>query len=163
MKICARTTVVVAVVGAAATLAAPASALPAFTTAAKTGPAVGTSSKLVKVTVGHHAAFDRVVFRFTGGRPGWNTHFVARPTQDGSGAPVSVIGSRYLQMSFFPSGAPNFNYLWRVTPRFRTLKQVRSTGDFEAVVSMTAGLRYKAPYRVFGLTSPYRIVVDFRH
>lgn len=74
-----------------------------------------------------------------------------------------MLGSRYLQMSFFPSGAPNFNYRWRVTPRYRTLKQVRSTGDFEAVVSMTAGLRYKAPYRVFGLTGPYRIVVDFKH
>lgn len=162
MKTRTRASIAIAI-GAAAITTAQASALPAFTTTAKTGPAVGTTSKLVKVTVGHHAAFDRVVFRFTGGRPGWNTHFVARPTQDGSGATVSMLGSRYLQMSFFPSGAPNFNYRWRVTPRYRTLKQVRSTGDFEAVVSMTAGLRYKAPYRVFGLTGPYRIVVDFKH
>lgn len=150
-------------IGAVAATTAPANALPPFSTANKTGPAIGTASKLVKVTVGHHPAFDRVVFRFTGGRPGWTTHFVAHPVQDGSGAPVTILGSRYLQMSYFPSGAPTFTSLWRVTPRFRTLKQVRSTGDFEAVVSMTAGLRYKAPYRVFGLTSPYRIVVDFKH
>ena len=162
MKTRTRASIALAI-GAAAISTTQANALPAFTTAAKTGPAVGTSSKLVKVTVGHHATFDRVVFRVTGGRPGCSTHFVAQPTQDGSGATVRVLGSRYLQMSFFPSGAPTFNHLWRVTPRFRTLKQVRSTGDFEAVVSMTAGLRYKAPYRVFGLTGPNRIVVDFKH
>lgn len=73
MKTRTRASIAIAI-GAAAITTAQASALPAFTTTAKTGPAVGTTSKLVKVTVGHHAAFDRVVFRFTGGRPGWNTH-----------------------------------------------------------------------------------------
>ncbi len=162
MRVSSRVSFAIAACACAAA-AAQASALPAFTRANKTGPAVGSTSKLVKVTAGHHPTFDRIVFRFTSGRPGWNTHFVAQPTQDGSGNPVSVLGNRFLAMSFFPSGSPAFTSTWKLTPRFRTLKQVRSTGDFEAVVSMAAGLRYKAPYRVFGLTNPYRIVVDFKH
>lgn len=143
--------------------AAHASALPTFSTTPKTGDPIGTTSKLVRVTVGHHATYDRVVFRFTGGRPGWRTRFVSQPRADGSGLPVAVLGRRYVAMSFMQSRSPAFTSTWRLTPRFRTLKQVRSTGDFEGVVSMAAGLRYHAPYRVFGLTAPYRIVVDFRH
>lgn len=48
-------------------------------------------------------------------------------------------------------------------PRLQTLKALAYTGDFEGHVTFAFALNHRAPYRVFTLESPYRIVIDFRH
>ena len=50
-----------------------------------------------------------------------------------------------------------------ITPLFPQLRQVRKTGEFEAVVSFGLGLRSRHGFRVFRLTSPTRVVIDLAH
>lgn len=156
--------------GAAAALVAtagPAVALPPFSTAAVDRPAaVGTTqTELVKVTVGRHPTFDRMVFRFAGARPGVKVRYVTRVIQDGSGLPVPLRGRRFLQINFSPArahplNAGSANVPSVLTPLFPTLRQLKIAGDFEGIVTFGAGLSRRAGFRVFALTSPRRIVID---
>jgi hypothetical protein len=53
------------------------------------------------------------------------------------------------------------NLLPRVrTPLCPNLRQIKTAGDFEGVVSFGLGLSRKTGFRVFRLTSPTRIVID---
>ena len=49
------------------------------------------------------------------------------------------------------------------TPLCPNLRQVKTAGDFEGVVTFGLGLRRKTGFRVFRLTAPTRIVIDVRH
>jgi hypothetical protein len=44
-----------------------------------------------------------------------------------------------------------------------SLRGVAFTGDFEGVVSFGLSLSHRAPFRVFTLSAPSRIVIDLRH
>jgi hypothetical protein len=53
-------------------------------------------------------------------------------------------------------------------PRLRqvhlpSLRGIALTGDFEGVVSFGFTTSGKVPYRIFALTDPTRLVVDFHH
>lgn len=140
-------------------------ALPAFSTGRSTGAATTADSDravLVQVPSGRHPGFERVVFRFSRATPAWRVEYVAQPVRDGSGDPFSMLGARYLQIAMQPSRSPAFSFRWAHTPLFPTLRQVRSAGDFEGVVTMVAGLSKRAPFRVFRLSNPPRLVVDVR-
>ena len=45
--------------------------------------------------------------------------------------------------------------------RLRNVRQIKNAGDFEAVLTYGIGLRHKSKVRVFTLTNPSRVVVDF--
>ncbi len=144
-------------------LAGSATALPPFTTAPKTttaGPATPQAT-LTRITVGRHAAFDRVVFRFRGSTPGYRVRYVAQVIQDGSGLPVTLLGRRFLQIRFEPTvNGSSLNASAVITPRFPTLRQIKRAGDFEGVITFGAGLSKRAGFRVFTLSAPRRVVVD---
>jgi hypothetical protein len=46
--------------------------------------------------------------------------------------------------------------------RLDLLRETAVIGDFEAFVTVGAGLAHRAPFRVMTLTNPTRIVVDVR-
>ena len=157
-----------ALIGAAAAFAAPALALPPFTTAAKSGPASGLQAQLAAVSVSRHATFDRIVLRFKFARPGYQVRYVPKIIADGSGLPVAVLGSGKLLIRLEPArahtvatGSPTVAR--RLTPLFPALRQLKISGDFEGVVSFGAGINGQKPFRVFTLTAPQRIVVDIQH
>lgn len=138
-------------------------ALPDFaTTPARDGDAQQAS--LAGISVATHPAFDRVVFRFTGAPPRYLVQYVPSIRQDGSGFPVAVAGRRfigvYLESIDTASGvrAPKV-----LTPRFPMLRQMKQSGNFEALLSYGLGLRTKRGFRVFRLSAPTRVVVDLRH
>jgi hypothetical protein len=144
-------------------LAVPAS-LPAFTVFAKAGPATTSRTAVLEhVRVGRHATFDRVVFEFRAGTPAWSARYVPRVVHDGSGLPVTLPGTAFLHVVFrnaridlgSAGGAPITR-----TPRFRSLLQLKESGDFEGVVSFGLGLRRKVGFRGFRLTAPGRVVID---
>jgi hypothetical protein len=155
-------------VAVAATLAAvlaaalPASALPAFGTAPVTVPGSGAGQvSITSVTVGRHddEGFDRVVFAVTGGLPTVSASYVAVVTHDGSGKPVPLLGSAFIQLSLrsTTSGSPQAT----ITPAgFLALKQIKGAGDFEGVTSYGIGQAARAGFRVFTLTGPNRVVLD---
>lgn len=142
-----------------ATAAALGSAAPATS-----APATPT---LVAVRAAHHPTFDRLVFEFDGALPG---HSVTRATKiigDGSGLPVPVVGSSFLAVRFSPAvghdDAGKVTYgATRRSYALPAIIQVVNSGDFEAVLSFGVGLSTAAPFSVFTLTNPSRVVIDVK-
>jgi hypothetical protein len=154
--------------------ATPATAGPLWLTsnASWTNPDQTTSSprsRVVDLRYGHHGRFDRVVIHIRGTLPGGLTHYQRRFTYDASGLPVPIGGRSGLQVSLSPAYAHNSagENLYRgprvARPRFQTLKSLAFTGDFEGHVTFAFALTHRAPYRLFTLENPRRIVIDFRH
>ena len=99
--------------------------------------------------------------------PGYDVRYVNRVFEDGSGDPVTLLGTKRIRVlvrdarGHTQSGT---NLLPSViTPRCSNLLQVRNAGDFEGLVTFGFGLRRKTGFRVFRLTSPTRIVIDVAH
>ncbi len=160
------TSIIAGAVALSAGAVGSATALPAFTTAAKSRTVSPTTPQatLAQVTVGRHAAFDRIVFRFTGSTPGFRIQYVPQVIHDGSGLPVTLLGHRFLQIRFEPTvNGSSSNAPAVITPRFPTLRQIKRAGDFEGVITFGAGLSKRAGFRAFTLASPRRIVVDMAH
>jgi hypothetical protein len=157
----------VVVVAALGAIVSAAAALPAFTTAPKSGSGGASGIALLEhVRVGRHAGFDRVVFEFAGGTSAYSVRYVPKVLHDGSGLPVRLAGRSFLEVVFrrakidrASTGGPDIVR----TPRFPTLVQLKESGDFEAVVSFGLGLRSKVGFRVFSLAAPGRVVIDVAH
>jgi hypothetical protein len=161
----------VAVLCAVVTLAVASAAfgLPPFTTLAKSSPS-GTvaQAQLASVTAACRATFDRLVFRFRFGIPGYRVRYVAQVVKDPSGLPLSLPGNAKLQITFQNARAhtaaggalPIPSVL---TPSCANLLKLKKAGDFEGVVSYGAGIDHRAGFRVFRLSSPTRVVIDIHH
>jgi hypothetical protein len=158
----------------------------ATTTAEQTDPlagagttvVVGTStanatSLLERVAVGHHEAYDRVVFQFRdAGLPGYRVEYVQPPLkEDGSGEPVDVAGNAFVVVRMEPASGFDLNtgegeLVYKGPKRIPgtgVVKEVVRTGDFEAVLSWAIGLEAKVPFLVTTTASPSRLIVDFRN
>jgi uncharacterized membrane protein YgcG len=157
----------VGVASAVAVLAAasPAAALPAFGTAPVSLPGSGGAGPghqvtIGSVTVGRHDSegFDRIVLTIANGLPAVTAKYVPQVLADGSGQPVPLLGTAFIQvtMQLTTNGSPQQT----ITSRFRALQQVKGAGDFEAVTSYGLGQATRAGFRVFTLTGPNRVVID---
>lgn len=109
------------------------------------------------------AGFDRVVFDLSG-PTGYRAEYVRQVTQDGSGRPLALRGRAFLKVRLQPAAAHTRagrpTAPGRIRPNFAALREVRSAGDFEGVVTYGLGLAARTDFRVFTLTSPQRLVVD---
>lgn len=125
--------------------------------------------RLVDITTGRHASFDRVVFTFRGDPPGYAVGYVRRVRTDGSGEIVPLRGHANLLVRLTPADAHNskgeatYDGPHRIYPGYPQLREVAFVGDFEATVTIGLGLRTKTGFRVFTLRSPTRIVLDVAH
>ena len=144
-----------------------ASALPPFTTAAKMSPASGGQAEVYGVSAACHSGFDRLVIRARSAKPGYAVKYVSRIFEDGSGDPVSLLGTKRIRVYVRDARAhtqggtnlvPDV-----VTPRCPNLRQIKNAGDFEGLVTLGLGLDRRTGFRVFRLTSPTRIVIDVAH
>lgn len=141
--------------------------LPPFTTAPKTAAGSGGQAELFGAAAGCHSTFDRFVIRARFATPGYDVRYVSQIVADGSGNPVSLLGTKRIRIivrnarGHTSSGT---NLLPSViTPRCSNLRQAKKAGDFEGVVTYGLGLRRKTGFRVFRLTAPTRIVIDVAH
>jgi hypothetical protein len=142
---------------------APAAPAPSWPTSTRTA-APSHAGYLTAISVGRHAAYDRVVFTFSGGIPGYTVGYVNDVLSDPKGDVVALPGQAFLRAVFHPSsGYQSYSGPGTITPIFPTLLQVRAAGDFESYLSFGAGLSQRAGFRVFTLTQPYRVVVDVAH
>lgn len=144
----------------AATAAAP---FPADTRPDSGAPSGGQLT-VKAVRVAAQPGFDRVVFDLAGApgdHAGWRVEYVASPASDGSGDPVQVKGSAYLQVVLsaiaYPTGSPGPK---RLTTGTQQVREVVVDGVFEGQYTAFIGLTTKKPFRVFRLSSPERVVVD---
>jgi hypothetical protein len=149
------------------TLTAVAFGLPPFTTAAKRAPGSGGQVELFAAAAGCHSTFDRFVIRGRLAIPGYDVRYVSRIVADGSGNPVSLLGTKRIRVIIRNARghtSSGTNLLPRViTPRCSNLRQVKKAGDFEGVVTYGLGLRRKTGFRVFRLSAPTRVVIDVAH
>lgn len=144
--------------------------VPMAGSAATTAPSEASAVPTLRaIRAAHHPGFDRLVFDFTGGLPArTSVRWVDRVVQDGSGLPLRVAGSAFLEISLFPvrghtdTGASTYGARRRAydLPNVATVVQ---SGDFEAVVSFGVGLMARTSIlRTMRLRDPDRFVVDVR-
>jgi hypothetical protein len=161
---------VVASLGLVATTSPAATALPDW----RTGPSTRTTDaaiqpKTVDLRFARHPHFDRVVIDLNGRWPGYSIRYTKTLTYDGSGAKVPLRGKRKMSLALQPAYAHNRKGANVYEgPRLRqlcfpTLRGVAFTGDFEGVVSFGFTTDRRAPYRIFTLRDPNRIVIDWQH
>lgn len=136
------------------------------------GAGAGNGLTVTGVRTARHPGYDRIVFDLDGtGTPGWYATYTDHPRQDGSGEPIRVAGTAFLQLTLHGVGMP---FDTGVTPVGDDSTRVPGTGtqgvaeiapggvfegDQLAVIGLTGAER---PYRVFTLTDPVRVVVDVR-
>jgi hypothetical protein len=124
---------------------------------------------LVGVRTGRHDVYDRTVFDFTGGTPGYRVEY-GELVHMGTGDPIILAGAATLRVVFDGAFAHDVNTgastidLTRVyDPRLPTLRQIRSGGAFEGRISFGLGLADRIGFRVLRLSNPPRIAVDVAH
>jgi hypothetical protein len=124
---------------------------------------------LVGVRTGRHAAYDRTVFDFTGGTPGYRVEY-GKLYEEGRGTLIPLAGSAPLHVRFTgayahdpQTGAATMDLRRVINPKLPTLRQIRFGGDFEGYVTAGLGLADRVGFRVFTLTGPPRVVVDVAH
>jgi hypothetical protein len=141
----------------------PATSAPAWPTTTRTA-APSHAGYLTAISAGQHATYDRVVFTFSGGIPGYTVGYVPNVLSDARGDVVALPGRAFLRIVFHPSsGYRTYTGPDSITPIFPALLQVRAAGDFESYLSFGAGLSQQVGFQVFSLTQPYRVVVDVAH
>jgi hypothetical protein len=147
---------------------APAVALPDWRTS-QTVQGSSSSVRVLDLRHAQHPRFDRVVIDLRGMRPGYTISYTRRLFREGSGRPVRLAGRRKMFLSLAPAYAhDNAGHSLYDGPRkvhtgYPTLKGVAFTGDFEGHVTFGFGIDRRAPYRIFTLGSPRRLVVDWKH
>src|SRR5256714_1391477 len=163
------TAATVTLTGAGISAAAANHGPPTQTAAVTAGPSATGPALLTGVRVGRHDTYDRTVFDFTGGTPGYRVEYAPLYTE-GKGDLVHLEGAQTLSIHFHPAFAhnpetykPTADLPQGLTPRLPTLRQVKFGGDFEGYVSAGLGLADRVGLPVFTLTNPYRVVVDLAH
>ncbi len=137
---------------------------------ASSGLALG-GAILVDVRVARHAGFDRIVFEFQGGLPGYRIQYVDPPiVADASGLPVEIAGNAFLSIRFEPAaahdpdtGTPTYTGPLEIAAGLPSLLEAERTGDFEAVLNWALGLSQEVDFRVYPLQDPFRVAIDVAH
>lgn len=123
------------------------------------------------VRVGVHDGYDRVVFDLIGSDvPGYRVEYVDQAIEDGSGNPVAVDGDAILQVVITKTRYPEEGEQYEGGPGTydaagaEKVEEVVLSGTFEGMTQAFVGVDDgPAPFRVFTLTDPTRLVVDIQH
>jgi hypothetical protein len=142
---------------AAEDLPAPTSTTPVAGAASGSGQPV-----LTGIRTGRHDAYDRTVFDFTGGTPGWRVEY-GPLVEQGRGDTIPLAGVATLLVVFTGAGVPTVNLGTVYNPNLPTLLQIKSGGYFEGHASFGLGVSYQGGFRVLVLHGPDRIAVDVAH
>ncbi len=147
-----------------------ASALPDWTETASTW--TNPNARAPRVTglrFAAHDRFDRVVLDIKGRIPGGAARYQKKFHYDGSGKSVPIRGRSGIALALNPAYAHDdaghsvYDGPKIARPHLETLRALAFTGDFEGYVSFGFALTHRAPYRIFTLHDPQRLVIDFQH
>ena len=150
---------------------APAEAFPA-NTAVDTEEPTGGPLSVVAVRVAKQDGYDRVVFELDGkvaGEPGWRVEYTDDPAQQGSGDRVEVDGDATLAIDITGVSFPMDTGVEEETDDptlpvgLTVIEDVVLGATFEGRYQAFVGTARKAPFRVFRLSNPARVVLDVRH
>ena len=127
-----------------------------------------TQSVLNSVQVTTANCSDIATFTFAGPDvPGYQVKYVPATVPCGSGNPVTTAGPAQLTLRFEPAVAHDANGNLTVsplsqTPSLMSIKELKSTCDFEGVVAWVIGTEERY-YTVTAAQSPSRIIVEVYH
>lgn len=131
---------------------------------------ISETALLTDVRAATHEGFDRVVFEFRNGVPGYDVRYVVPPARaDGSGNEVAVAGSALLLVRMEPaldadltqeSAPTTYTGPTRFSPATDAVVELVRTGGFEAVLTWAVGVNGKQPFLVTRLENPARLVID---
>ena len=152
------------------TTTAPAELEGASTSPVTWASPIAETALLSDVRFASHDGYDRVVFEFENGIPGYDVRYVEPPIlADGSGEEVAVSGGAVLVVRMEPAldadltqeSAPRtYTGPTRFSPSTAAVVELVRTGGFEAVLTWAVGVDEKRPFRVSRLQDPARIVID---
>jgi hypothetical protein len=144
--------------------APPGTNLPVFACADAGGGKTGVAN-LVTARVGTQPGYERFVLQFDSAVPSYT---VKRQSSavfpvGATGQPITLSGSAGAMVRVHSAtGANTFSGSIDIShPEYQILKEARQTEDFEGYVGWALGLSKLACMRVFTLTDPARLVVDF--
>ena len=123
------------------------------------------------IRIGGHDGFDRVVLEVGGvGEPGWDVHYVDQASSQGSGDPVDVAGDAVLQVTLTGAGYSKDTGIDEVAWGRRVavegteeVTEVVFDGTFEGTAGAFVGTTAEAPFRVYLLEGPTRVVIEIAH
>lgn len=121
--------------------------------------------------LGLQEGYDRVVLDLSGtGEVGWIVQYAESPAMDGSGFPVDLAGDHVLQvvaqgMAYPEPGDTAYDPGSLLVDGGELLQvtEVLRGAPFEGQVQVFIGTREQAPFRVFRLAGPERLVIDLQH
>jgi len=144
--------------------APPGTNLPAFACADVSGGKTGVAGA-VTARLAEQIGYDRFVLQFDSPVPSYTVKRQATPTfpSGASGQTITLSGTAGVLVNVqTASGANTFAGPTDLTHgEFLVVKEARQTQDFEGHLSWGIGLGKPACMRVFTLTDPARLVVDF--
>jgi hypothetical protein len=123
---------------------------------------------LTSIRAARHPGFDRLVFQFRGRVPAHRSAtYVKHVRADGSGHLVRIKGKAKMLVRFYFANGHNDHGTSTFGPARRTFNlpgiiQVVNVGDFEAVLTFGVGVSRHAPFHMFKLTNPSRVVIDIK-
>ena len=133
-------------------------------------PVAEDAALLKEVRIAAHENFDRIVFEFAGATlPGYHIEYIDQPArQCGAGDAVDVKGQTRLEIRLMPANAHTDEGKPTIatrefSPNLTTVKELKSTCDFEAEVAWVAGVSAPNKYRVLELSNPTRLAIDIKH
>lgn len=114
---------------------------------------------LVEIRAARQDGYDRVVFEFKGGLPGYQARYVAQPAS--AGDLIELDGTAFLLLAFDGASAGPDGFAQQdLHPRFRSVKQVRLVDQGGGRVRLVIGVDAVAGYLAHELTGPDRVIVD---
>lgn len=132
------------------------------------GEGAGGASHVTDIRVARHEGFDRVVVQFDRGLPETELRQAIPPfTTDPAGQPLTVAGNVFVSLILRGAsrggtdGPVTYEGPTDFTLGSDSVVQVRMAGDFEAVMTFVIGLTAPPCYRIFPLSDPSRLVIDF--
>ena len=151
-----------------------ATAAPSFPGDAEPDTAEASADARVTVSdirVGGHDGFDRVVLEVGGeGTPGWDVRYVDQPSSQGKGDPVEVAGDAVLQLTLTGAGYPYDTGVEEYSataplsaPDTEAVTEVVFDATYEGTTVTFVGTTTRAPFRVYLLEAPTRVVLEVAH
>jgi hypothetical protein len=134
-------------------------------------PSSGASVTVRDIRLGRQDGFDRVVFEVGGtGTPGWDVRYVDAASSQGSGKPIDVAGAAILQVSLTGAGYPYDTGVMEysaagplTTGGTEAVTEVVFDATFEGTTTAFVGTKSRAPFRVYLMQNPTRVVLDVAH
>ncbi|GAB4080772.1 hypothetical protein GCU67_04335 [Modestobacter muralis] len=153
--------------GTAASGTAPADDRPADTSPDIAEAVHPAGLTVTAVRAARQEGHDRVVFELAGsGTPGWRVEYVDGPVAQGSGDPVDVPGAAALQVTLqgvsypYETGAEEVPRGAVPVSGTEHVAGVVYDATFEGTAVAWIGTDATAPFRVYSLTGPSRVVVE---